>query len=223
MIQRRRKSELETLIFVLEVIGTLSFAVSGAFTAIRKDMDVFGVAILGLTTAVGGGMIRDLILGITPPATFREPMWAIMAILVSIAVFILVYMKKLHEHGRVYDIVMLLTDTVGLAAFTIAGIGAATAQQVQYSNFLMIFVGVITGVGGGVIRDLFAGDRPYIFVKHVYASASIIGAIITVFLAPIMGSEIASIYGMSVIIVLRLLSAHFKWNLPKIPHREEEK
>lgn len=213
---------METFLFALEIIGTLSFAVSGAFTAIRKDMDVFGVVILGLTTAVGGGVIRDLILGSTPPATFRDPMWAMMAIGISLGVFILVFMKKLHEHGKIYDIVMLVTDTLGLAAFTVAGIGVATAQGTQHSAFLLIFVGVITGVGGGVVRDLFAGDRPYIFVKHVYASASIIGAVITVYLSPVMGSEVASIYGMAVIIVLRLLSAYFKWNLPKIRRTENE-
>lgn len=214
---------METLIFVLEVIGTLSFAVSGAFTAIRKDMDVFGVAILGLTTAVGGGIIRDLILGITPPATFRDPMWAIIAIVCSVGVFVLVYLKKLHEHGRIYDVVMLITDTVGLAAFTVTGIGVATAMNGHYSAFLMIFVGVITGVGGGVMRDLFAGDRPYIFVKHVYASASVIGAVVTVCLIPVTGYEAATVYGMCVIIVLRMLSAYFKWNLPKIPRMEKDK
>lgn len=207
---------MEPFIIALEIIGTVSFATSGAFTAIHKDMDLFGVVILGLTTSVGGGIIRDLILGITPPNTFRDPMYALIAIAVSVMVFAAVWAHKLRGGGRVYDRVMFISDTLGLAAFTVAGMGVAYAQGREYSAFLIIFVGVLTGVGGGVMRDLFAGDRPYIFVKHVYASASLLGAVACMALRGLAGSGWATVAGMAVIIVVRALSAHFKWNLPKV-------
>lgn len=209
---------MDTLILAFEIIGTVAFAVSGAFTAIKKNMDIFGVVILGLTTAVGGGIIRDLILGITPPKTFQNPMYAVIAIIASIIVFVLAYMKKLEFESHTYELVMLVMDTIGLAAFTVVGMGAAYGQHTEYSSFLLIFVGVITGVGGGVMRDLFAGDRPYIFVKHVYACASIIGAIVCEIMSMAFSYTAGMISGIIVIMMLRFLSAYFRWNLPKIKY-----
>lgn len=209
---------MDTLILFFEVIGTISFAVSGAFTAIKKNMDIFGVVILGLTTAVGGGIIRDLILGITPPKTFQDPLYAVIAIVSSIVVFVLVYMKKLEYENHVYELIMLVMDTIGLAAFTVVGMGVAYGQQTEYSSFLLIFVGVITGVGGGVMRDLFAGDRPYIFVKHVYACASIVGAVVCEIMSVAFSYTAGMVSGIIVIVTLRFLSAYFRWNLPKIKY-----
>lgn len=209
---------MDTLILFFEVIGTISFAVSGAFTAIKKNMDIFGVVILGLTTAVGGGIIRDLILGITPPKTFQDPLYAVIAIVSSIVVFVLVYMKKLEYENHVYELIMLVMDTIGLAAFTVVGMGVAYGQQTEYSSFLLIFVGVITGVGGGVMRDLFAGDRPYIFVKHVYACASIVGAVVCEIMSMAFSYTAGMVSGIIVIVTLRFLSAYFRWNLPKIKY-----
>lgn len=209
---------MDTLILFFEVIGTISFAVSGAFTAIKKNMDIFGVVILGLTTAVGGGIIRDLILGITPPKTFQDPLYAVIAIVSSIVVFVLVYMKKLEYENHVYELIMLVMDTIGLAAFTVVGMGVAYGQQTEYSSFLLIFVGVITGVGGGVMRDLFAGDRPYIFVKHVYACASIVGAVVCEIMSMAFSYTAGMVSGIIVIVTPRFLSAYFRWNLPKIKY-----
>lgn len=209
---------MDTLILVLEIIGTVAFAVSGAFTAIKKDMDIFGVVILGLTTAVGGGIIRDLILGITPPKTFQDPKYAIIAIVSSVIVFVLVYWRKLDNESRAYDIAMLVMDTLGLAAFTVAGMGVAFSQPAEYSSFLLIFVGVITGVGGGVMRDLFAGDRPYIFVKHIYACASIMGALVCEIVKTLANESWGMVAGIVVVITIRFLSAYFRWNLPKIKY-----
>ncbi len=213
---------METLVFWLEIIGVTASSVSGAFTAIRKEMDAFGVVILGLTAATGGGVLRDLILGNTPPKIFRDPTYAIIAIAVALVTFIAVYMHKLHYRSKLYDIVMLFMDTLGLAAYTVSGMGVAYAQPQNYSTYLIVFVGVITGVGGGVLRDLFAGNRPYIFVKHIYALASLAGALTFALLRSAAGEGFSMIAGMLVIVVIRLLSAHFKWNLPKITGEDAE-
>ena len=169
---------MEHFLFVLEIIGTISFAVSGALTGLKKNMDIFGVCILGLTTAVGGGVIRDLILGNTPPNTFRNPVYAVLALAVSAVIFLKTVRNLLHRNPRWYDRIMLVMDSLGLGAFTTVGIQVAFEHTEKPTLFLLVFVGVITGVGGGVIRDLLAGNTPFILVRHIYASASLAGALL---------------------------------------------
>lgn len=204
----------EMILLSFEIVGTVAFAVSGALLGLEKQMDILGISILGLTTAVGGGVIRDLILGVTPPMTFRDPIYAFIAIGTSILVFILARKRPLF-HGKRYDAIMLLMDSIGLGVFTVIGINTAYSQDGNYNIFLLVFVGVVTGVGGGVIRDMMAGDRPYIFVKHFYASASIIGAILCVMIWEYAGSLASMFTGTAAIIILRLCAARFRWSLPK--------
>ena len=205
---------METVLFVLEIVGTLAFAVSGAFVGVRRDMDVFGVIILGLTTAVGGGVIRDLILGLTPPRTFQHPIYAMIAVAASVAVFLIARRGFTEKTTGPYSVVMLIMDSLGLGAFTVSAIGTALEQGVEYNAFLLVFTGVVTGVGGGVLRDVMAGQTPYIFLKHVYASASLLGAVLCVIMMPLTGDAWAIALGMSATVVIRLLSAYFRWNLP---------
>ena len=205
---------METVLFVLEIVGTLAFAVSGAFVGLRRDMDVFGVIILGLTTAVGGGVIRDLILGLTPPRTFQHPIYAMIAIAASVAVFLIARRGFTEKTTGPYSVVMLVMDSLGLGAFTVSAIGTALEQGVEYNAFLLVFTGVVTGVGGGVLRDVMAGQTPYIFLKHVYASASLLGAVLCVIMMPLTGDAWAIALGMTATVVIRLLSAYFRWNLP---------
>lgn len=211
---------MNIFILILELIGTVAFSISGAMIAIQKRMDIFGVIILGLTTAVGGGIIRDLVLGITPPATFQNPIYATCAIVTAIIVFLPVVQRLFHRYQRAYDILMLTMDSLGLGIFTVIGVQAAFSQSGSYSMFLMAFVGVITGVGGGVIRDIMAGNMPYIFVKHIYACASLVGAISCVLLWKPLGGAAAMAIGTILVVLIRFLSAHFRWSLPK-PHLEE--
>ena len=207
---------METLIFVLEMIGTVAFAASGAMTAVKKNMDVFGVAILGLTTAVGGGVIRDLILGQTPPRMFQNPIYAGLAVAVALIIFIIARRGYFEGRHELYDFSMLIMDSLGLAAFTVTGIGAALETNAGSGWFLLIFVGVVTGVGGGVLRDVMAGDMPYIFVKHVYACASLLGAVICTVLELLgVGDSVSMVAGMAAVAVLSFLSAYFRWNLPR--------
>lgn len=204
-----------TVLLIFEIIGTISFAVSGAVTALQKKMDIFGVVILGLTTAVGGGVVRDLILGQTPPATFQNPLYALVAVATAVVVFIPAVRRLFDRYHRLYEVVLLVMDSLGLGVFTVVGIRTAYAVSHEYGLFLLIFVGVVTGIGGGVMRDVLAGNTPYIFVKHFYATASLIGAFVCVGCWQFFGETWAMVSGATVILLLRLLAAHYHWSLPK--------
>ena len=206
---------MSEFLLILEIIGTVAFAVSGAMTGLAKKMDIFGVAILGLTTAVGGGVIRDLILGLTPPAMFTNPIYAAVAAVVSVIAFLPAVRRWLTAYGRVRDVLMLVMDSLGLGVFTVVGIQRAYTATDHRGLFLLVFVGVVSGVGGGLLRDVMAGNTPYIFVKHVYASASIFGAILCAALWGVLGATAAMILGASVILTIRLLAAHYHWSLPR--------
>lgn len=204
------------MILFLEIIGTIAFAISGASVGIRKKMDLFGVAILAMTTAVGGGILRDIILNITPPAAFRQPVFALSAIAVGIAVFFVEAKKLFVRKPRLYETTLLWMDSLGLGIFTVSGIQVALAGVTEGNAFLAVFVGVVTGVGGGVLRDIMSGNTPYIFVKHFYASAALVGAILCVALWRPLGSLPSMLTGAGIIVVLRILAAHFHWSLPRI-------
>jgi len=204
---------MDRILFFLGLIGTISFAISGAVTGVNKKMDIFGVAVLGVITATGGGIIRDLVLGELPPAAFREPVHALTAIAVSIIVFLPAVRKRLDDK-RMQGTLLLITDSLGLAIFTVSAIQTAMVSGTGYNLFLLVFIGTVSGVGGGVLRDVLAGDVPYIFTKHVYACASIAGALVCALLWNIAGGVISIIAGSTVIFTMRVLSAKYHWSLP---------
>lgn len=205
---------MDTLFTIFEFIGTISFAISGAMEAIRHGMDLFGVAMLGVITATGGGILRDLVIGCTPPRVFRDPTWAVLAMAVALLVFVL--LRWIHaghmQFTRAREVLYNLADTLGLAAFTVLGIESAG----EGNGALLLFVGIITGVGGGVMRDVLAGTVPSIFRKHIYALASAAGALTDILLLRLLPAEIAMSCGFAVVVIIRLLAVHFKWNLPRI-------
>ena len=205
---------MDQLILILELVGTLAFAASGAMTALKKNMDLFGVCILGLTTAVGGGVIRDVILGATPPATFQSPIYAVVAVATSAVLFWPRLRRLFMWDPALYDLAMLVMDSAGLGIFTVMGIRIAYEQVDRPGWFLLVFVGVVTGVGGGVLRDVLAGDTPYIFVKHIYACVSLAGALVCTALWHPAGELPAMLAGAGTVLAIRFLSAHFHWNLP---------
>lgn len=206
---------MEHLILCMELMGTLAFAASGALTGLRKNMDIFGICILALTTAVGGGVIRDLILGNTPPATFQNPIYAFVALITALVLFLPGLRHFLMRDHKLFDLILFWMDAVGLGIFTVVGIRIAYAHIPQAGIFLLIFVGVVTGVGGGVLRDIMAGDTPYIFVRHVYASASLVGALLCGLLWHTLGELPSMLLGAGVILLIRVLSHHYNWNLPR--------
>ena len=203
------------IVFILEILGTVAFAVSGAIVGIQKKMDMFGVVILGLTTAVGGGVMRDLMLNITPPAAFQRPVFSVVAIAVSLLIFMRSVRIALEHKSRAYENMLLIMDTIGLALFTVIGVEAAQDAIAERNLFLVTFVGVLTGVGGGVIRDVFAGITPSIFTKHFYACASIAGAWTCALLWTDELKIQAMFTGAVVTVMLRVLAAHYRWSLPK--------
>lgn len=206
---------METLIFIIELIGTAAFSISGAAVGMRKNMDILGITILGAVTACGGGIIRDLVIGITPPKCFQNTTYLALAIVVALLALLPSVRRRLLDEQQMFNRVLFLMDSVGLAVFTVIGIRTAMGVSTQFSWFLLIFVGVLTGTGGGVMRDLFAGETPYIFVKHIYATASMAGAVCYLILHRFCNEYIAILVSIALIFVIRCLSAKYKWNLPK--------
>ena len=207
---------MELFVTILELIGTVAFAASGALTAMKKHMDLLGIIVLGVITAIGGGILRDLILGITPPLAFRDPTCALVAVATSILLFIPYIRRPLLHRERLFDFVMLIMDSVGLGVFTVMGIWNALLFNPDRSIFLLMLVGVLTGVGGGMLRDILAGQTPYILVKHIYASASIAGALSCALSLRLLPDYLALLIGILVVLTIRLLAAHYRWNLPSV-------
>lgn len=201
----------------LEIIGTISFAISGSMVAIKKKVDIFGVVFLGITTSFGGGLIRDIILGNFPPAMFNNTINLICAFSSSLLVFIMAFYYK-HKYIRkesLIDNINNVFDAIGLGAFSI--IGAQTALEVPYEHnaFLIIGMGMITGMGGGLLRDILVREIPFVLTKRVYAVAALLGASIYYILVTLTYSWIAMIIGVLSTFGIRILSTIFKWDLPK--------
>lgn len=211
---------MDEFIFILELIGTVAFASSGAMIAIEKKMDIFGVNVLGATTAVGGGIMRDIILGLTPPGACSHPVYVLVAALTSTILFVIAYAKPTAFESRVktdyYDKLMFWCDTAGLGIFTVVGIQAAVRAVGGENVFFFVFIGTLTGVGGGVLRDIMAGETPYILVKHIYACAAIAGGIVCVVGRTAFGEAYGTILGLAATVLLRFLAAHFRWNLMRV-------
>ena len=212
---------MKEYLLALEIIGTISFALSGTLVAIRAKLDVFGVLVIGCITAVGGGIIRDMLLGTVPPVVFTRLYILLIAVVTSLAVFIISYAKRKHffkMEMRVKNINNVF-DAIGLATFTVMGTELAFTHTACSGNVVLIlFIGALTAVGGGVIRDVLTGSKPYIFVKHVYVIASLAGAGAYYCIRLLSSTNVwlPSVIGMAIIIVLRLLATKYQWNLPKI-------
>lgn len=205
--------------FIIEIIGTIAFASSGAMVAIKKELDLLGVIVLGVLTAVGGGMMRDILLGNLPPALFIHSIYAVVAFVTVLILFFLLYFHTRLLEGssmETYEKIMNVFDAIGLGAFTVTGIDTAVAAGYGKYSFFVIVLGVLTGVGGGVLRDILAGQTPYILKKHFYACASIAGAVLYVILLPRIPEGVAMVISGCLVVAIRLLAAHFRWNLPKI-------
>lgn len=203
-------------VFILELIGTVAFAASGAMVAIQKDLDLLGIIVLGVTTAVGGGMIRDVILGVHPPILFVKPVYVVTAIISIMVLFLLVKFNRSTMallQSSFYENALNLLDAIGLGVFTAVGVNAARGTYAEYL-FLKLFLGVITGVGGGILRDIMANETPAVLKKHVYACASIAGAVSYVLLCGLFGADTAMVLSIVLVVAIRLLARHYMWNLP---------
>ena len=187
--------------FLAELTGTVAFACSGAMVAIEKKLDLLGVIVLGVTTAVGGGMIRDILLGQLPPNLFINPAYVLTAFLAVLILFFIVKFcrsSKKALSSETYEAVMNLLDAIGLGVFTAMGIDTAIAA----------------GYGGGILRDIMAGQTPFVLKKHVYACASLAGALSYVWLLPRIFPQAAFLISAALVVLIRVLARHYKWNLP---------
>lgn len=206
-----------SIFFLLEVVGTIAFASSGAMVAIRQQLDLLGVIVLGVTTAVGGGMLRDILLGNIPPSLFTNPVYVLMAFATVLVIFFIVRMNQQILETRfieTYEKIMNIFDAIGLAAFTVTGIDTAVMAGYEDYRFLSIFLGVLTGVGGGVLRDIMAGQTPYILRKHVYACASLAGALCYVYLSDLLTGDVSMVISAVLVVLVRMLATRYCWNLP---------
>ena len=213
---------MELISCVFDIVGTIAFAISGALLALQKSMDIFGVVVLALTTAVGGGIVRDVLLGLTPPMAFVNPWYSLLAACVGFLVFILAYFHiGFRTHSKMAEKVLLWVDALGLGVFTMTGI--AIAETLSCCNwFLCLFVGVVTGVGGGILRDMFAGDIPFVFVKSFYASAALFGGIVCVVGWGYLESWQCMLLGAFVTFTLRTLAIYYDWHLPKVDRKDDK-
>jgi uncharacterized membrane protein YeiH len=197
------------LIQVLDLFGTMAFAVTGAFKAIEHKSDIVGIIILATITGVAGGVLRDIVFGRIPPIAVANPLYLIITVATGVALFFLY--RALKKHWNLF----LKFDAIGLGVFTI--IGATIAYNLMGLNFLaMAFAGVLTAVGGGILRDVFVNEIPIVFVKELYASASFVGVVIFFgLLAAGVDLNVAAIPSIVAVTGLRLLAMKYNWNLPR--------
>jgi uncharacterized membrane protein YeiH len=197
------------LIQALDLFGTMAFAVTGAFKAIEHKSDIVGIIILATITGVAGGVLRDLVFGQIPPLSAMNPLYLVITTATGIAMFFL--HRSLRKHWNL----LLKFDAIGLGVFTI--IGATIAYNLLGLNFLaMAFAGLLTAVGGGILRDVFVNEVPIVFVKELYASASFVGVVIFfALLAAGIELNIAAIPSIVAVTAMRMLAMKYNWNLPR--------
>jgi uncharacterized membrane protein YeiH len=203
----------EFFIYVLDLFGTVAFAITGAFKAIEKKFDVIGILVLATITGVAGGTIRDVILG-RIPNSIVDPTYVIVTIASGLVIFFLY--SRLKKHWNLF----LKFDAIGLGVFTI--IGATFAYNIFGLNFLAILLaGVLTAAGGGILRDIFVNQVPIVFVKEFYLSASFIGIVIfSIILYFTNELYYATIVGIALTSSLRLIAMKYNWNLPKVKNTD---
>lgn len=207
----------ETFFECAEIIGTIAFAASAAMIAIDRELDLFGVLFLGIIAAVGGGIMRDLFLGYAPPSAFRNPVYVAVAAATALAVFLFAWFNQRQYRRRfaLMDRIINLLDAVGLGIFGVIGVETAMEMGHSANAFLCVFMGMTTGVGGGILRDLFCQTIPAVLKKRIYAVASIAGCIVYFWLRhTALSMTFAMLAGMLVTLLIRICSTRYHWDLP---------
>lgn len=199
------------IFYTLDLLGTLAFAISGALVAINKRMDPFGVFIIAFVTAVGGGTLRDVLIGRTPVGWMTDLNYIYV---ISFAVILAIVFRK---NWKQLSRSLFLFDTIGLGVFTI--IGAEIGVIADLHPIICIALGTMSASFGGVIRDILCNDIPVIFRKEIYATACIIGASAFILLSKIpINSTLNSIITVGLVILIRLIAVKFKLSLPTFYH-----
>ncbi len=197
------------LITFLSILAIIAGAMSGAIMAMRRNMDLFGICLIGTITALGGGSIRDVLLGHYPLSWVQQPELIVLTVLASIVTTFTV--RHLHHLRRLF----LLVDGLGLVVYTIIGCNIGLAAGVHYS--IVVIAGMVTGVFGGLLRDLLCNQIPLVLQKEIYASVSLAaGAAYVAMLANGIPVGVASMLALAGGILFRLLAIHFSWHLPSV-------
>lgn len=193
--------------FVIEFLGTISFAMSGSFAAMQKRLDPFGVLIIAFVTSVGGGTVRDLLLD--KPVFWMTDVW--MCILIFTTCLLAMIFKSIEKNFRV---TLFIFDSFGLGLFTI--IGVQKGMDANLHPIICITLGTITGCFGGIIRDILLNRIPLIFRKEIYATACIAGGLLFIILSKIqLPYSFVQILTILVIVVIRTLAVKYHWRIPK--------
>ncbi len=204
------KTTTETLLFAVDLAGTFLFAMEGATAAIRGNLDFFGLMVLAFATALGGGIIRDLLIGAVPPGSIRDWRYGATAFLGGAVVFFLFSFVR-----RIPVPMITVLDAAGLSLFAVSGAGKALAYEIH--PFVAVLMGTITGVGGGTVRDVLLGQIPTVLRAEIYAVAALVGAAVMVIGLRIKNSPtLMTALGGTVCFVLRMVSVWEHWNLPRV-------
>ena len=197
------------LYLTIDILGTIAFAISGVLVAMEKRLDLFGVLIIAFVTAIGGGTLRDLLIGNTPVGWMHDLTYVI-TIFISV-VFAIIFVNKLKYLRKS----LFLFDTIGIGLYTMVGV--EKGLEAQLLPIMCVFLGTMTACFGGVIRDILCNEIPVIFRKEIYATACILGALsyFLIVQRPVK-EEFAYIAGILIVIILRLLAVKFKISLPSI-------
>ena len=205
------------LFTLVELVGTIAFSLSGAMTAIKHKLDIFGILLLSSTTALGGGVIRDLIIGITPPMMFRDYKYLLAAVVSSAILFFIARTANAQYHAKETDIEAYINvfDALGLGAFTVTGIQAGIQAGFADNGFLLIFLALVTGIGGGILRDLFVQQMPLVFRRRIYGLADILGGCLYLTLYSLhISTVVISAVVILMVFTIRMLATKYHWNLP---------
>ena len=209
---------IEHFFYGFDLAGTLVFAISGAIAAVKKRLDIYGIFILAIVTALGGGMLRDVILGRTPPPVFTDGFYLAVSCLGALIVVLF------HKTIDRFHHPLRIMDALGLGIFTV--IGARVTLEVGGSWFAAVMLGVITGTGGGMIRDILSREVPLVLQREVYAVASLAGAlayIVWLQIPPIFGiplpAGLGAVLSAALTASLRIISVYKNWHLPKVNGR----
>jgi uncharacterized membrane protein YeiH len=202
------------LLLALDLIGTFAFALNGALTAVRvARLDVIGVVTLGIITALGGGIVRDVLIGDLPPATFNN--WRYLAVAAGGSLLAFLFGRRLERLSRLITVL----DAAGLSLFAVTGAGKALALGLGPAQ--AVILGAVTGVGGGTLRDVLTQRIPTVLRSELYAIPALAGATITVISSELrVGGLPATLAGAAVCFVIRMLGVHFDLNAPGPPGKD---
>lgn len=210
---------VDIFFYVAEVVGLVAFAVAGAMIAIDRGLDLFGVVFITFVNSFGGGMMRDILIGEIPPKMFYNYEYIIYVAVSAVAVIVTVAVLKerFFRNRLVIDKVINIFDAVGLGAFAIVGVRAGISAGFGDNVFFCVFLGMTTGIGGGILRDLLSHSKPLVLVKQIYALAAILGGLLYFCLDKFNVSYALSIVSsILLVVVIRILAAHFRWDLPRV-------